>query len=186
MGVPNVSTGAAVEYYARVSAQQARNKQQAADLEAAAENVNNQLATFKLSGVFELMFETDKDSSAFHSFGVNVLQGLVKSYNQLNDISNSSSGLSNEGKALLDKVKTLLTGSKASTFQEIGLELDKHSGAIAFNERLFTEKIASDPQTVRNALINEKMLGPVLQETISSMLAKSATSYFSSFFSVNV
>ena len=72
----------------------------------------------------------------------------------------------------------MLTGSKATAFQDIGLELDKHSGAITFNERQFAEKIASDPNTVRNALINEEMLGPVLQETISSMLAKPATAYF--------
>jgi flagellar capping protein FliD len=186
MSVPSVSTGVALEYYARVSAQQANIKRQAAELETAAENVDSKLATFTLSGMFELMYETDKDSSAFHSFGVNALHGLVKSYNQLNDISNSSSALSNEGKALLNKVKELLAGHSAATFQGIGLELDKHSGAITFNERLFADKLASDPTTVRNALINGDMLGPVLQETISSLLSKPATAYFSSFFNVIV
>lgn len=185
MSVPNVSTGVALEYYARVSAQQANIKRQATELETAAGNVNSKVAAFKLSGMFELMYETDKDNSAFCSFGVTALQGLVKSYNQLNDISNSSSALSNEGKALLDRVKALFSGPNASAYQDIGLELDKHSGAIAFNERLFAEKIASDPTTVRNTLINDNMLGSVLQETISSMLSKPATAYFSSYFSVN-
>ena len=186
MSVPNVSTGVALEYYARVSAQQANIKQQAAELETAAENVNSKLKTLKPSGMFALMYKTDKESSTFCSFGVNALQGLVKSYNQLNDISNSSSSLSSEGKALLDKVKELLTGPSAETFQDMGLDLDKHSGAITFNDRLFAEKLASDPTTVTNALISKNMLGPVLQETISSLLSKPATSYFSSFFSVTV
>ena len=105
MSVPIFTSGAALEYYARVSSQQANIKQQAADLEAAAEKVNSKLEKFKFTGAFQLMYETDKESSAFCSFGLNALQGLVKSYNQLNDISYSSSALSNEGKGLLDKVK---------------------------------------------------------------------------------
>lgn len=186
MSIQNVSTAAAVEYYARVNSMQARNKQQAAALEEAAAKVNTKLAVFKLSGMFDKMYSKDKEGSAFHSFSVNALRDLVNSYNRLNDFSISSSSLSDEGKALLNNVKDLLGGSKASTFEELGLKLDPHSGAMVFDERLFAEKLASDPSAVRGALLSPGMLGPILQNTISSMLSKPATAYFNSSFSIKV
>lgn len=186
MALSKATSAAAVEYYSRISSQQANAKRQAAELETAAEKVEKEAKNFTLSGMFELMYETDKESSAFRSYSMFALTGLVKSYNQLNDSSNSSSALSNEGKSLLDNVKALLTGSKASAFQEIGLAIDKHSGAILFDERIFADKVTNDPKTVRNVLIDEKMLGPVMRETISAMLSKPTTAYFTSLFSVKV
>ncbi|MDU4959271.1 MAG: hypothetical protein E6X17_01205 [Sporomusaceae bacterium] len=152
----------------------------------AAEKVSLKLKTFTPSGLFAQMYKTDKDNSFFHSFAVGALNGLTNSYNQLNELSNGLNNLSNEGKALLDKVKGLLSGPSASKFEEIGLKLDKYSGAIVFDETVFGEKIASDPQTVRSILLDANMLGPVLQETMATVLAKPATAYFTSSFSVNV
>lgn len=103
-------SGSSVEYYARISAEQETIKNQAANLESAAGKVKASVDVFRPSGMYAYLYATNKSSSAFRDFSANALRGLVKSYNELNEVCTSSDRLSDEGKALLDKVKSLLSG----------------------------------------------------------------------------
>jgi hypothetical protein len=178
-------SGRSVEYYARVSAEKEKIANQAAGLEEAAENVKAKLDVFSPSGMFAYLYESDKSSSAFRDFSLNALRGLVKSYNRLNEVGVAADRLSDEGKALLNKVKTLLDGPTVEAFREIGLEFNADTGTMTFNESRFADKLAAEPQEVRRLLLDKNKLGPVLQTVIDDLLARSAKSFFNSSFILN-
>lgn len=178
-------SGSSVEYYARISAEQETIKNQAASLESAAEKVKASVDVFGPSGMFAYLYKTNKSSSAFRDFSINALRGLVKSYNELNEVSASSDRLSDEGKALLDKVKSLLSGSAGRNLRAIGIGLDRATGALRFDEQIFADALLEDPQGVRGLLLNKNGLGPAIQMSVENMLARSATSYFNAAFVIN-
>ncbi len=178
-------SGGSVEYYARISAEKETIKNQAAALENVAQNVKAKLDVFAPTGLFAYLYDNNKSSSAFRDFAVNALRGLVKSYNELNEVSASSDRLSDEGKALLDRVKSLLSGSSGEKLRKIGIGLDQATGALRFDEQRFADSLLEDPQGVRDLLLNKNGLGPVIQLTIDNMLAQSATCYFNASFILN-
>jgi hypothetical protein len=178
-------SGSSVEYYARISAEQETIKDQAASLESAAERVKASVEVFSPAGMFVYLYESNKSSSAFRDFSVNALRRLVNSYNELNETSAASDRLSDEGKALLDKVKSLLSGPSGEKLRKIGIGLDKATGALRFDEQRFADALLEDPDGVRGLLLNKKGLEPVIQQTIDNMLAQSATSYFNASFVIN-
>jgi flagellar capping protein FliD len=186
MPVSSAQSGLAIEYYARISADQENIKRQADRLTNAAQKVNSQLTTFDPVGLFEIMYESDKTSTAFQSFAVSSLRQLVKSYNKLNDSLAASDRITNEGAGLLEKVKKLLTGPNAEKYNNIGMSLDRYTGAIQFDEQKFTAAITSDPTSVRNLLMDNKQFGPVLQNVIDTIALKPTTFYFNSSFSIRV
>lgn len=178
-------SGSSVEYYARISAEKETIKHQAAELENAAQNVKTKLEVFAPTGLFAYLCDNNKSSSAFRDFSVNALRRLVRSYNELNEVSGASDRLSDKGKALLDEVKSLLSGPSGEKLRKIGIGLDRATGALRFDEQRFTDSLLEDPQGVRGLLLNKNGLGPAIQLTIDNILAQSATSYFNASFIVN-
>jgi len=178
-------SGSSVEYYARINAEKAKIKNQAAELENAAQNVKDKLRVFAPTGLFAYLYDSNKNSSVFRDFSVNALRELVKNYNELNKISAASEGLSDEGRGLLDKVKALLGGPAAGTFREIGLQLDAATGHLIFDDRRFADKLAAEPSDVRQLLLGNNRLGPVMQRVIDNMLARPTQTYFNSSFIIN-
>ncbi|MDT8903916.1 hypothetical protein [Anaeroselena agilis] len=178
-------SGSSVEYYARLSAEKETIKNQAANLESAAKKVEDSIDAFSPNGMFTNLYITNKNSSAFRDFSANALRGLVKSYNELNEVSASSDRLSDEGKALLDKAKALFAGPNAELFREMGLEMNAATGTMTFDENRFADRLAADPYEVKRLLCDRNSLGSVLQQVIEDIAARSTQGYFNSSFIIN-
>lgn len=178
-------SGSSIEYYARINAEKETIRNQAASLESAAKKVQASVDEFSPSGMYAYLYESNKSSSAFRDFSINALRGLVKNYNELNEVCSSADRLSDEGKAMLDKVQSLLKGPAGKNLREIGIELDRSTGAMRFDERLFDDALVADPKKVSGLLVNKSGLGPIVQLAIDSLLDRSATSYFNASFVIN-
>nr|WP_092074334.1 flagellar filament capping protein FliD [Dendrosporobacter quercicolus]NSL49238.1 flagellar filament capping protein FliD [Dendrosporobacter quercicolus DSM 1736]SDM88987.1 Flagellar hook-associated protein 2 C-terminus [Dendrosporobacter quercicolus] len=163
---------------ARASAERESIRKQSRDLQSAATGVEAKLKAFGASGLLATMYSQDKNGSAFQTFARSAVRELCKSYRQLNQTLADSDRLSNEGRALLDKVKELLTGEHADAFAEMGLSLNRYTGELKFDEHTFAEKIAGDPEGVRKLLLDKKYLGPAVSDVVETILKQSDGYYF--------
>lgn len=159
---------------------------EAASLNEAAQDLKNRLKAFANDSVIDDLFEDGNTSSSFQVMVRDSLANLAKSYNKFNEVLKSSKYMTGEGSKLLDQVHDLLTGKNAVDYSKMGLELNKQTGELKFNDKKFMTFIDENPLTARKLLMGNNYVASLLQNVSQSVLNKQTGYYFVSTIDVSI
>ncbi|MPM38828.1 hypothetical protein SDC9_85458 [bioreactor metagenome] len=159
------------------SSRQRANKE-SANLTKAAQELKNSLKAFSNDGVLADLFANGTTSSSFQVMARDSLDKLVNVYNKFNEITKSSKYITGEGSKLLNQVQELLTGKNVADYRKMGLEIDKQSGNLKFDDKKFAAFFDENTATTGKLLINDKYFVSLLQDVAQSVLGKQSGYYF--------
>lgn len=153
-----------------------------AGLNTAITNLQSAVKAFDKGGLLAKMYENSPTDSVYNFKLLTATDSLVRAYNQANEALQSYGYLNSEGTKLLAQVQAMLQGPAAAKFESIGLTLEQATGNMKFSERRFREAAAEDPAAVRQLLVGDRSLVPLLNSVAQSVLEKQAKYYFNSSF----
>lgn len=183
----SVSGGSATSSSAASStnASQQRANKDIASLSDAVQDLNSKLKAFAKDGALDSLFTNKVTSDSFHVLARDSVDKLVKAYNKVNDILKSSKYITGEGAKLLDDVKSLLTGKNAAKYSNLGLEVNKQTDSIKFDDKKFGAFLDQDILSTHELLMSNNYLTTKMQDVVQSVLGKQAGYYFNTQFVMN-
>ena len=191
-GITSVGTAAYQQYYVSNavvtgssagqspvvnSSNRDRANKESASLTEAAQELKNSLKAFSDDGVLAYLFANGTTSSSFQIMARDSLNKLSNAYNKFSEIIKSSKYITSEGSKLLNQVQDLLAGKNAPDFREMGLDLNKQTGQLKFDDKRFMHFFDKDVTKIGKLLLNDKYLIDMLQNVSTSVLGKQ-TGYF--------
>lgn len=163
-----------------------RANKDSVNLNEVAQELRDSLKPFSKDGVLTDLFANGTTSNSFQVMARDSLDKLVKAYNKFSEIIKSSKYVTSEGAKLLNQVKELMTGKNAADYRKMGLELNKQTGKINFDDKRFLLFLNNDIAKTGKLLVNDKYFTMVLQNVSQSVLGKQTGYYFNSPIDVSV
>lgn len=157
-----------------------------AALSGAAQELQRSLAVFSDTGLISKFFKNEITSDGFRTLACDSIKKLVNAYNGFNEAVKSSKCITGEGAKLPEKIRALLAGKDAADFCRLGIEIDKQTGKLKFDDKKFLALFDEDYKTAKKLLIGDKYLAPQLDDMVKTVLNRSAGYYFSTPFVISI